>query len=219
MSELRGFWKYALETVKLTAAILLYTLWSPSWQPLVPSHPYIGGSLAAITAAAVVIFATYIIWPCARVRVVVQRSTTDAPLEGPSTDIVAESHQPYAALYRLRVHSQSFGLLGSWALRQAAKRGLKVTFKVETPTIVLKTEGEGTHVEVADDGLVITLPPRPSSTTWSYVRVTAATKEMPAHAVVDVTTDLVHTVSEPWWAFGLWSSSNLKRIVLSRKEI
>lgn len=218
MTELKGFWKYVVETVKLTAAILLYTWLSPMWQPLVTGHPYIGGGLAGMTSAAAVIVVTYVIWPFSSVRLVVQRASTDAPFDGPSTDLVAASHDQYAALYRLRVHARSFGLLGWWAMRAAAKRGLEVTFRVVTPFIVLRSEAEDTPVESLDDGIVIPLPSRPSTTTWAYVKVSAGSKEMPPHADVDVVTELLYSGVKPWWAFGLRSSSNLKRIVLSRKE-
>ena len=218
MTEFEGFWKYVVETVKLTVALLLYSWLSPMWQPFVPNHPYIGGGLAGITAAAVVLTLTYLIWPFARVRVTVQRSATDAPYEGPSADLVADSGSKRAGTYRLRIHSQSFGLLGLLALRAAAKRKLRVSFRIATPAIALSTEGESSHVEELDDGIVVTLPARPSTSTWSYVRVTAASKDMPAHAEVDVITELEHSQSKPWWTFGLWSSSNLKRIVLSSKE-
>lgn len=218
MTKVEVFCKSAVETVKLTAALLLYTWLSPMWQPFIPGHPYIGGGLAGITSAAAVLTATYLIWPFARVRVIVQRSATDAPYEGPSADLVAASGSKRAATYRLRVHSQSFGLLGSWALRAAAKRELQVSFRIATPALALSTEGESSHVEELDDGILVTLPTRPSTSTWSYVRLTAASKEMPAHAEVDVITELQHSKEKPWWAFGLWSSSNLKRIVLSSKE-
>lgn len=218
MTELKGFWKYVVETIKLTVALLLYSWLSPMWQPFVPDHPYIGGGLAGITAAAVVLTLTYLIWPFARVRVVVQRSATDAPYEGPSADLVAGSANKRAGTYRLRIHSQSFGLLGWLALRAAAKRELRVSFRIATPALALSTEGESSHVDELDDGILVTLPARPSTSTWSYVRLTAASKDMPAHAEVDVITELQHSNKKPWWAFGLWSSSNLKRIVLILKE-
>lgn len=218
MTELRGFWKYVVETVKLTVALLLYSWLSPMWQPFVPDHPYIGGGLAGITAAAAVLMLTYLIWPFARVRVVVQRSATDAPYEGPSADLVAGSNSKRAGTYRLRIHSQSFGLLGWLALRAAAKRELRVSFRIATPALALSTEGESSHVDELDDGILVTLPARPSTSTWSYVRLTAASKDMPAHAEVDVITELQHSKKKPWWAFGLRSSSNLKRIVLILKE-
>lgn len=218
MTELRGWLKYLVETVKLAAAILLYSWWSPGWQPLVKDLPIVGASIAGILSATVVILLTHIIWPLARVRVVVQRPQNDAPYRGPSIDLECASHTRYAAGYKLRIHSQSFGVVGGLLLKAAAKHGLELAFRVKKDLLVVHVESGNADEERIDDGVVVTLDESVSTRAWEYVVVSVDSKEVPSHLEIDVKTELIFPNGKPWWAFGLWASSNVKQIVLALKE-
>jgi hypothetical protein len=214
----RVFAATAIEIVRLAVAVLLYTVWEPALVKLVPEVPIIGESIAALLAAGVVLLASWIFVPVGRVVVDVERYANSVPYPGPTLDLPCTSHTKLVATYGLKVRYERFGLIAEWAANGLAKRGVQVAFLINSRQLILHSEDVAADEEQLDRGVVVTLNDSPTDTTWEYVTVTVDSAEVPQHLDVDVKTRLLYPAGKPWYVFTMWSTSNIKKIVLMNNE-
>lgn len=203
-----------VESLRLAVAVLLYTVIEPTLKDIVPSAPIVGESVAAILCASAVLIAGWIVMPFGRVMVVIERFANNVPYPGPQIELTCKSYVPAVAHYGLRVHYDSYGLVGQGLGHLLARRGVELAFTINSNLLILHSESAGADEERLDDGVVIALSEKPSRTTWQYVTVSVDSKEVPGSVDLDVGAKLLYPAGKPWYSFLVWPASRVKTIKL-----